>query len=149
MKKLLLMLFAFSLLAAGCSREDDKPQDLLLGSWKPVKYVMKHSLNGTPEVTTENVSICSQQSRMNFETNGNGTSTTFSVKNSVCSQTDFTTFTYHYDTNTKKITINEGGTSSTQDVIILTSSTLVLSISDSFTMGDQTHHYVLETYLQK
>lgn len=152
MKNLLLMLFAFSTFAVGCSRDndDDHPQDLLQGSWKPAKTIVKYTVDsGTPQVTTENATSCEQQGRINITDNANGNFTEFSENNGACTQTDAGTFTYSYDSNAKKITINEGGSSNTQDVNTLTSSSLVLSDTESFTMNGQTHTYVYEAHFEK
>ncbi len=151
MKNLLLMLFAISMFAVGCSRDDDNaPQDLLQGSWKPQKWVEKYTIDsGSTDVTTETATSCQQQSRITFGENGNGTYVEFSENNGACTQVDSSNFTFNYNPDTKKITINEGNSNITQDVNTLTSSSLILIDTESFTMNGQTHTYVYETHMEK
>ncbi|HEY9221728.1 MAG TPA: hypothetical protein VIO43_09165 [Lutibacter sp.] len=72
MKKLNLFIYVLlTLFIVSCSKESDDTNDvtgddLIIGVWKPVKYVWTY--NGVEEM--EIVNTCEQKSRLTFESNG-------------------------------------------------------------------------------
>lgn len=72
MKKANLFMYALlTLFIVSCSKDSDDNNDvagddLIIGVWKPVKYVWTY--NGVEEV--EIVNTCEQKSRLTFESNG-------------------------------------------------------------------------------
>ncbi len=151
MKKLLLMLFAFSLFTIGCSSDDnDSPQELLQNTWKPVKTIERESVNGgTPTVNTTNSTSCQQQTRITFN-NGNGTFTEYDLATGgACQVVDSGSFTYSYDSNNKKLTIITADGSDVMSVKTLSSNELVFEWTETFTTQGQTYTYSEESYYVK
>lgn len=128
MKKLILLASAGLFLATACRKDDDdKPQDLLIGTWTIEKYVVAYG-NGTDE--TDMPTTCTAKTNLMFGSDGKYTGNDYFDSGSNCTL-ESTIGTYSYDANTNTLKLSSDGANDFSKVEKLTASELVILYGES------------------
>ncbi len=154
MKKIYLII-AVLVLSFSCSKDDspNSSQDLIIGVWKPIKYV-KVNFDGTENVYNNNT--CEQKSRYTFTQDGKVTFEDFFNDNGNCTQQTnfihlegywerisegkykFTDKYYYNDTKTTETEI-----SLPDEISFPNSNTMHLRLND-----DEQYHYSYSVFIR-